>query len=347
MESAERFTGCMVGGAVGDALGYLIEDMDLKTIHKKYGPYGLRTILKLASNDKKSVVSDDTQMALFTADGLLWAAHDQLVPEDGVYRSYMRWYYTQTERLVRVEQAEWIKKQPHEEEWGYDMMGTPFLFTRRSPGKVCLMSLASGKQYDNAHKPNTNKSSTVMRTGPVGLFYAGDPEKALQAGCRAGQLTHGGPSAYLSAGVFSALVSQLIVGEALGTALTTVLPILQKEEGGTAMVKTIVKAIDEAVSDHNPVKAMSVLGLGWNADEALALAVYCLLKNHSLKDAVLMACNQDGDSDTCGAVCGTLGGAVYGKQAIPKNWLNGLDCLELTETLAQCLYQHYQQSAAQ
>ena len=103
MESAERFTGCMLGGAVGDALGYLIEDMDLKTIHKKYGPYGLRTILKLASNDKKSVVSDDTQMALFTADGLLWAAHDQLAPEDGVYRSYMRWYYTQTERLVRVE----------------------------------------------------------------------------------------------------------------------------------------------------------------------------------------------------------------------------------------------------
>ena len=67
MESAERFTGCMLGGAVGDALGYLIEDMDLKTIHKKYGPYGLRTILKLASNDKKSVVSDDTQMALLTA----------------------------------------------------------------------------------------------------------------------------------------------------------------------------------------------------------------------------------------------------------------------------------------
>ena len=342
MESAERFTGCMLGGAVGDALGYLIEDMDLKTIHKKYGPYGLRTILKLASNDKKSVVSDDTQMALFTADGLLWAAHEHIAPEDGMYRSYMRWYYTQTERLVRMEQAEWIKKQPHETTWGYDMMKNTFLFARRSPGKVCLMALASGNQYDKNHKPNTNKSSTVLRTGPVGLFYAGDPEKAMHAGCRAGELTHGSASAYLAAGVFSALVSLLADGEALGSALTAVLPILQKEEDSMGLVKTLVQAIDEAVSDHNPIKAMSVLGLGWNADEALALAVYCLLKNHSLKDAVLMACNQDGDSDTCGSVCGTLGGAVYGKSAIPKNWLNGLDGLDLTNTLANCLYQHYQ-----
>ncbi len=342
MESAERFTGCMLGGAVGDALGYLIEDMDLKTIHKKYGPYGLRTILKLASNDKKSVVSDDTQLALFTADGLLWAAHEHIAPEDGMYRSYMRWYYTQTERLVRMEQAEWIKKQPHEIAWGYDMMENSFLFARRSPGKVCLMALASGKQYDKKHKPNTNKSSTVLRTGPVGLFYAGDPEKAMRAGCRAGALTHGSSSAYLAAGVFSALVSLLADGEVLGSALTAVLPILQKEENSMGLVKTLIQAIDEAVSDHNPIKSMQVLGLGWNADEALALAVYCLLKNHSLKDAVLMACNQDGDSDTCGAVCGTLGGAAYGKSAIPKNWLNGLDSLDLTKTLAQCLYQHYQ-----
>lgn len=342
MESAERFTGCMLGGAVGDALGYLIEDMDLKTIHKKYGPYGLRTVLKLASNDRKSVVSDDTQMTLFTADGLLWAAHEQIAPEDGMYRAYMRWYYTQTERIVRMEQAEWIKKQPHEEKWGYDMMGTPFLFARRSPGKVCLMALASGKQYDQTHKPNANKSSTVMRTGPIGLFYAGDPEKALQAGCRAGQLTHGSTSAYLAAGVFSALVSITVTGEALGTALTTVLSILQHEEDSMDLVKTLIQAIDEAVSDHNPVKTMSLIGLGWNADEALALAVYCLLKNHSLKDAVLMACNQDGDSDTCGAVCGTLGGAIYGEKAIPKNWLNGLDCLELTKKLAHCLYQSHQ-----
>jgi len=77
MNAAERFTGCMLGGATGDALGYLIEFDDLKTIRKKYGPYGLRTVLKLEANGKKGVISDDTQMSLFTADGLLWADHDE------------------------------------------------------------------------------------------------------------------------------------------------------------------------------------------------------------------------------------------------------------------------------
>lgn len=339
MELAERFKGAMLGGAVGDALGYLIENMDLKTIHKKYGPYGLRTIVKVNPNTKKGIISDDTQMALFTADGLLWASHDELSPAEGIYRSYMRWYYTQTERIVRMGQSDWIKKQAHEETLGYDMMGTADLFSRRGPGKVCLMSLASGVCYDEKNRPNTSKSSTVMRTGPIGLFYSSDPQQAFVVGCQAGMLTHGGPNGYLSAGIFSALVSLLTQGKDMGAAIAEVLPLLQ-QDNGMSLYKLVIKAIDEAVSDHNPIKSMKVLGLGWSADEALALAIYCLLKTKSLKDAVILACNQDGDSDTCGAICGTLAGALYGEKGIPKNWLNGLECLDLAEHLSDCLYQH-------
>lgn len=142
MDGAERFVGCMLGGAAGDALGYLIEYVDLKTIHKKYGPYGLRTVLKLEANGKRGIISDDTQLALFTADGLLWAKYDGLAPEEGLYRSYMRWYYTQTERIIRPEHARWMKKQAHEESLGYDLMGEPLLFARRAPGKACLIALA-------------------------------------------------------------------------------------------------------------------------------------------------------------------------------------------------------------
>ena len=91
MDGLDRFMGCMFGGAVGDALGFVIEFDDLKTIHKKYGPYGLRTVLKSAKNGNKSLISDDTQLALFTADGMLWADHDRLEPSDGLYRAYMRW----------------------------------------------------------------------------------------------------------------------------------------------------------------------------------------------------------------------------------------------------------------
>ena len=72
----------MLGGAVGDALGFVIGKDDLKTIHKKYGPYGLRTVLKSAKNGNKSIISDDTQLSLFTADGMLWADHDGLEPTE-------------------------------------------------------------------------------------------------------------------------------------------------------------------------------------------------------------------------------------------------------------------------
>ena len=101
MDTCDRFLGCMLGGATGDALGYIIEFDDWYTIRKKFGPYGLRTILRMDANGRKGIISDDTQMSLFTADGLLWAAHDALPPEEGLYRSYMRWYYTQTKQVVQ------------------------------------------------------------------------------------------------------------------------------------------------------------------------------------------------------------------------------------------------------
>lgn len=226
MDGTGKFTGCLLGGAAGDALGYVIEYMDLKTIRKKYGPYGLRTVLRLEANDKRGVFSDDTQMALFTADGLLWAAHDGLAPEEGIYRSYMRWYYTQTERIIRPGQAGWMKRQGHEEALGYSMMDEPLLFARRAPGKACLIALASGMQYTQDKKANTCKSSAALRTAPIGLFYAQDPEKAFHVGCKAALLTHGSPAAYLAAGTLSAIVAFLAQGKDVGPALSAALQLL-------------------------------------------------------------------------------------------------------------------------
>ena len=94
MDKLERFKGCMLGGATGDALGYVIEFDSLNAIRRKYGPHGLRTILKSKKDGNKAVISDDTQLTLFTADGLLWAAEDGVDSVDRVFRSYMRWYYT-------------------------------------------------------------------------------------------------------------------------------------------------------------------------------------------------------------------------------------------------------------
>ena len=59
-----------------------------------------------------------------------------------------------------------------------------------------------------------------------------------------------------------------------------------------------------------------------------------------------MACNQDGDSDTCGAVSGSIAGALYGVKYVPKNWLTHMECLDLLQTLAKGLYEQGLGSAA-
>lgn len=104
------------------------------------------------------------------------------------------------------------------------------------------------------------------------------------------------------------------------------------------MLKVLVRAVDEAVTDRNPVHSLQKLGLGWRADEALAIAVYCVLKNDSLREAVIMACNHDGDSDTCGAVCGNIAGALYGCRAVPNHWQKNLECLGVLKTISAALY---------
>lgn len=95
----DRFRGCLIGGGIGDALGYPVEFMHLPAIKSAYGADGVQDLI-LERESGKARISDDTQMTLFTASGLLWAAHrirneegGDFVP-DGIYPSYMRWLYT-------------------------------------------------------------------------------------------------------------------------------------------------------------------------------------------------------------------------------------------------------------
>lgn len=115
--------------------------------------------------------------------------------------------------------------------------------------------------------------------------------------------------------------------------------ILNKDPKAGEVRRALIRAVDEAATDRDTRRSMKRIGMGWTAEETLALAVYCLLKTESCKDAVIMACNQDGDSSACGLVCGTMAGALYGSAGIPKSWLNKLECRELMERLAQGLYE--------
>ena len=66
--TTDKFKGCLIGGASGDALGYTVEFLENEQIRSLYGEKG---IIEYTLTDNAALVSDDNQMTLFTANGLL------------------------------------------------------------------------------------------------------------------------------------------------------------------------------------------------------------------------------------------------------------------------------------
>ncbi|SCY24337.1 ADP-ribosylglycohydrolase family protein [Alkaliphilus peptidifermentans] len=103
----DLFAASLLGGAIGDALGYTVEFMKLDEIKSKYGELGI-TDLEIDMVTGKALISDDTQMTLFTADGMMWAYHRcsrrgiGTYAGSGTYQSYLRWYYTQTRSMMGI-----------------------------------------------------------------------------------------------------------------------------------------------------------------------------------------------------------------------------------------------------
>ncbi len=90
-QKLNQIRGCLIGGAVGDALGYPVEFYYESKLFEKYGKPGIRNYE--LNSDQIAEISDDTQMTLFTANGLLIDSHDL----ESIWHCYQDWYRTQTE----------------------------------------------------------------------------------------------------------------------------------------------------------------------------------------------------------------------------------------------------------
>ncbi len=206
---ASRIHGCLLGGALGDSLGYAVESDDISTIRGKFGPEGLRTFAAL---DGLSHFSDDTQLTLYTVDGLLealeWANSGVGADTNAcLWLAYLRWLASQgvpVPEAAPFQPPRWIDTHA-------------VLKQRRSPNDACLSGLATGEMgtYFRPVNPESKGCGTVMRSAPFGLIpyiAAGDVYK-LSAD--AASLTHGHPSARQSAGIFSLLIHALVSGRSL------------------------------------------------------------------------------------------------------------------------------------
>ncbi len=334
-EKLKKFQGCLLGGAVGDALGAAIEFDSIERIRQQFGAAGLTDYA--SAYGRIGAITDDTQMTLFTAEGLLRGEtrrmHKGIYSAiRAIYSAYMRWLETQGVKLNDTE----LKSSVYEvQSWLCDL---PELNSRRAPGNSCLSALNSGKMGIIEQPINNSKGcGGVMRVAPIGLVALDPFKMAMDAAA----ITHGHPTGYLSAGVLAVIINQIIEGKSLtetvNYAIYEELPKHKDHEETFAACDKATKLAADKNSQPTP-KTVETLGGGWIAEEALAISIYCaLVHENDFEKAVLLAVNHTGDSDSTGAITGNVLGAFHGIDAIPEKWLAPLELRKTIEEIAEDL----------
>ena len=338
--------GSLLGGAVGDALGYPVEFWSTDEIFRKYGKPGI-TEMKL--NDAGfAEVSDDTQMTLFTANEICFGMTRGAMRGVGgnpcgyVQNAYLDWLYTQEHEYF----MDPFPEDYHPCSW---IMAIPELYSRRAPGNTCMTALRAIRD----RKPVTNDScgcGSVMRLAPVGLipdppFFSWEMQLMEEAVAGA-EITHKHFLSTLASVFFVNIIYNLSherrsfdrFDSYIDTAKEATREFYKDAESNRqAYIDKFFFLIDKAVAlaheNNDDPRAIEAIGGGWTAHEAVAIALYaCVKYQDSFEKAVIAAVNHGGDSDSTGSLCGNLMGAWLGKDAIPMRWL---EHLELYDTIVE------------
>lgn len=335
-----RVHGTLLGGALGDSLGYAVEFDRLEAIRARYGSAGLTSFDQL---DAVGQFSDDTQMTLYTVDGLVDAlewANDGVAADEiaCLWLAYLRWLATQDVAVspsAPVPQPRWID-------------GQEVLRRRRAPGNTCLSGLASGEMGTVARpvNPGSKGCGTVMRSAPFGLVPHISREAVYKLSSDAASLTHGHPSARLSAAAFSLLIQNIVAGSDVRTAASAALDYVSRVPTKAPELPERLEAALRLSSEPAPLgpeKLVTTLGEGWVAEEALAVGLYAVLSTQGsepaehFRKAIAVAINHNGDSDSTGSIAGNILGAYYGEACLPGQWLESLEGTEVIRGMADRL----------
>jgi ADP-ribosylglycohydrolase len=287
--------GCLLGGACGDALGAPVEFLRLKEILAKHGRAGITEFDE--AYGLVGAITDDTQMTLFTVEGLIRSFIRQSLkgishPPAMVHHAYLKWLATQDQSFEsRSEQADL-------DGW---LMADQRLWARRAPGNTCLSALRSNSILGQPAKNNSKGCGTVMRAAPFGFMagMTGGVPYAFDLAVESAQTTHGHPSARFASGALAAIIAYVVQGSGVRDAVERTLPLLQAHEEANEVCEALEDALRLSAEpkwrDH-----LHTLGEGWVAEEALAIV-----------------------------------GASHGPSAIPKEWAEQVELRDVIETLAQ------------
>ncbi len=335
-----RTRGSLFGGAAGDALGYTVEFWIDEQIKGKYGEEG---ITEYELKDGKALISDDTQMSLFTANGILRGItrnrKNGTDTDLSVYVSdaYLDWLATQEYTFADVAGGE-----IYHTSWISDI---PELYSRRAPGHTCRSALrALGKDgytgdYLKKIRNHSKGCGGVMRVAPIGMITYDDLSEMDMEGAQLAAITHSHTLGYMPAVMLAHIVNRAVyspsmgLGEIVKEANETAASVFSGYDHIDELIELIQLAVSLSKNDHSDSDNIRRLGEGWVAEETLAIAVYCSLRyENDFSKGIIAAVNHDGDSDSTGAVTGNILGAIAGYDSIEDKWKKDL---ELADTVVE------------
>ena len=353
----DRIRGCLLGGAAGDALGYPVEFHRTEQITAQYGPEGIRDYALDASG--KALISDDTQMTLFTANGILAGqTRTALRGIGGDIASYAALAYRDWLRTQHLswEQGREPGDEPRKTGWSW-LLDVPELYVRRAPGNTCLSAITAydrrdGRGYGTSERPiNQSKGcGGIMRVAPLAMAYrAGENYHWDQAaldreGAELAAITHGHPLGWMPAAALTHILSRCLTAPERGLwaivreARDAMAVLYPENEYLGALLGIMDRAMALAARGGEDRENIRALGEGWVAEETLGIAIYCALRyEKDFSGGIIAAVNHDGDSDSTGAVTGNILGAYLGYHAIERKWVRGLELQDVIEEMADDL----------
>lgn len=326
----DRFKGCLLGLAIGDAMGYPTEFLTLPEIHKRYGFEGIRHL-----QGNPALYSDDTQMSISVARSLIKAGHHDI-------ESLMA--------ILSKEFLEWFRSAEND----------------RSPGNTSIKGcqrLEEGIPWKESGIPESKGCGANMRVAPIGLYYHQDPQNLRLLARSSALITHGHPSALVAAEATAFCIAWAISGVAPSEYLDRIMEIRQDslEAWNTALGEgwkrsgycsrreyleagwtDLLGALDKVPTalSKDSLDVCEHVGGAWVAEETLACALVCVVKHpEDYCSAIIRGANSSGDSDSIACIAGAISGGYCSVNAIPKDWTKRIENRQLLIDLSKQLYQ--------
>jgi len=281
----DRFCGCLLGLAVGDALGGPVELMQPSEIAQKYnGP--LREMvgggwLHLSPGEH----TDDTQLMICTAESIV--AHGAFESGD-VVRRYLTWYADNPKDVGGI---------------------TDSAISRMKRGMSWREATYAAHLE---HKGASAGNGSVMRSVPLALFRFDDPSNLMIESRECARLTHWNELSAHATSALNLVIACLLQG-------------IEFEGAVEHMRKKVKRYGAEIVDslERSARQTHQISTTGFVLD-TLAIAWRSMLQTTTFEEAVVLAVNLGGDADAQGALVGALAGARWGAAAIPSRWLERL-----------------------